>query len=105
MCGRIGWPAHRMGGPLFVKCVTATGAASRLHCATAATIAWPWDNQPTAVMTQETEAAAPNANRPAPRQAPDLLGVAYLATIGIVMTAWIGGLIWAAMAVRWWIAS
>jgi hypothetical protein len=56
-----------------------------------------------AAMTQEAEAAAPETDTQAARPAPDLLGVAYLATMGIVMTAWVGGLIWAALAVIKWL--
>jgi hypothetical protein len=56
-------------------------------------------------MTQEAEAAAPEAETRAPRQGPDLLGVTYIATTGIVMIAWIGGLIWAGIAVAKWLLS
>jgi hypothetical protein len=56
-------------------------------------------------MTPEAEATAPEAESRAPRQGPDLLGVAFLATIGIAMIAWIGGLIWAATAVVQWLMS
>jgi hypothetical protein len=35
---------------------------------------------------------------PTERQKPDLLGIAYLGTITVVMLAWIGGLVWAAIA-------
>jgi hypothetical protein len=41
----------------------------------------------------------------APRRLADLLGIAYLATLGIVMTIWVGGLIWAAVAVVEWMVS
>lgn len=40
-----------------------------------------------------------------PRRFSDLLGFAYLATVGIVMTIWVGGLIWAAVAVVGWMVS
>jgi hypothetical protein len=63
--------------------------------------------KPTALpaMTPEAEATAPEAETRAPRQGPDLFGVAFLATIGIVMIAWVGGLIWAATAVVEWLMS
>ncbi len=54
------------------------------------------------VMAQQ--AAAP-ANVPTPRQKSDLLGIAYLGTIGIVMLAWIAGLVWGAMAFFNWLVS
>ncbi|SFV01344.1 hypothetical protein SAMN05192541_109336 [Bradyrhizobium arachidis] len=54
------------------------------------------------IMTQET---ASEADVPAPRQRPDLLGIAYLGTIGIVMLAWICGLVWAAIAFFSWLVS
>ena len=53
-------------------------------------------------MTQEAAAQADVAAR---QRKPDLFGAACLATIGIVMLAWIGGLIWAAMAMLTWLAS
>ena len=62
------------------------------------------DNQRMAAyaMTKETEATASEPVPPPRRRLPDLLGVAYLATTGIVMTAWIGVLVWGAIAfVRW----
>ncbi|MFT4116618.1 hypothetical protein [Bradyrhizobium sp.] len=39
------------------------------------------------------------------RQKPDLLGIACLATMGIVTVAWIGFLIWGASAVLSWLTS
>ncbi|UPK40092.1 hypothetical protein IVB18_24405 [Bradyrhizobium sp. 186] len=53
-------------------------------------------------MIQEAAAQADVATR---RRKPDLFGAACLATIGIVMLVWIGGLIWAAMAMLNWLAS
>lgn len=52
-----------------------------------------------------TPKAAADAVVPAQRQRPDLLGIAYLGTITIVMLAWIGGLVWAAMAFFNWLVS
>jgi len=52
------------------------------------------------VMTQE--AAAP-ANVPAQRQRTDLIGITYLGTIGVVMLAWIAGLVWGAIAFFNWL--
>lgn len=52
-------------------------------------------------MTQE----AAEADVSTQRQRPDLLGIAFLGTIAIVMLAWIGGLIWAAMAMLNWLTS
>lgn len=52
------------------------------------------------VMTQE---AAASANVPTQRQRSDLLGIAYLGTIGILMLAWIAGLVWGAMAFFNWL--
>ncbi|EJN15453.1 hypothetical protein PMI42_00983 [Bradyrhizobium sp. YR681] len=54
------------------------------------------------VMTQE---AAAEAQIPTRRESSDLFGVALLATIGIVMLAWIGGLVWGAMAFFNWLVS
>ncbi|MBR0990147.1 hypothetical protein JQ580_05385 [Bradyrhizobium japonicum] len=52
------------------------------------------------VMTHE--AAAP-AHVPTQRQRADLLGIAYLGTIGVVMVAWIAGLVWGAIAFFNWL--
>ncbi|OAF05709.1 hypothetical protein AYJ54_02085 [Bradyrhizobium centrolobii] len=57
------------------------------------------------VMTPEAEATSVQADAAASPRGPDLLGGAPLATIGIVMTAWIGGLIWLAIAILNWLAS
>lgn len=54
------------------------------------------------VMTQE---AAASANVPTRRYRSDLVGVAYLGTIGIVMVVWIAGLVWGAMAFFTWLVS
>jgi hypothetical protein len=56
-------------------------------------------------MTEEAEAAAPEGDTRAPRQRPDLLGVAFLTIVGIVMVAWVGGLMWAGIAVVKWLMS
>jgi hypothetical protein len=42
---------------------------------------------------------------PTQRERSDPLGIAYLATIGIVMLAWIAGLVWAAIAFFNWLVS
>lgn len=52
------------------------------------------------VMTQD---AATPANVPTQRQRTDLLGIAYLGTIGIVMLARITGLVWGAIAFFNWL--
>jgi len=57
--------------------------------------------------------AAASANVPTrrPRIGPriglkiDLLGIAYLGTIGIVMLAWLAGLVWGAMAFFNWLVA
>ncbi|MCJ9731284.1 hypothetical protein [Bradyrhizobium sp. PRIMUS42] len=54
------------------------------------------------VMTQD---AAASANVPTQRHRSDLVGVAYLGTIGIVMLAWIAGLVWGAIAFFNWLVS
>jgi len=54
------------------------------------------------VMTQD---AAASANVPTRRKRGDLIGVAYLGTIGIVMLAWIAGLVWGAMAFFNWLVA
>lgn len=54
------------------------------------------------IMTQET---ATEAEVPTPRQRSDLFGIAYLGTIGIVMLAWIAGLVWGAIAFFNWLVS
>ena len=56
------------------------------------------------LMTQEAEAAG-RADVAASSRKADLHGLAFLATIAIVMTAWIGGLVWAAMAFLSWLVS
>ena len=57
-------------------------------------------------MTPDAEvAAAPEAEPRAPRRTSDMLGIAYLATLAIVMTIWVGGLIWAAISVFEWVVS
>ncbi|WP_164937729.1 hypothetical protein [Bradyrhizobium guangxiense] len=53
-------------------------------------------------MTQE---AAASANAPTQRQKSDLLRIAYLGSIGIVMLAWIAGLVWGAIAFFNWLVS
>ncbi|MGT2500476.1 hypothetical protein ACVOMS_05860 [Bradyrhizobium guangxiense] len=45
------------------------------------------------------------ANVPTRRSRIDLLGIAYLGTIGIAMLAWIAGLVWGAMAFFNWLVS
>ncbi|PDT87445.1 hypothetical protein CO669_25090 [Bradyrhizobium sp. Y36] len=53
--------------------------------------------------------AAASANAPTRRPRIglriDLLGIAYLGTIGIVMLAWIAGLVWGAMAFFNWLVA
>lgn len=56
-------------------------------------------------MTQEAEAATHHADPDAARRSTDLLGLAFLATIGIVMTVWVSGLIWAASQLVMWLMS
>lgn len=56
------------------------------------------------LMTQEAEAAA-QAKAAASSPKTDLHGLACLATIAIVMTVWIGALVWAAMAFLSWLVS
>jgi hypothetical protein len=55
-------------------------------------------------MTQEAIAMA-DANVPTKRYRPDLLGLAYVALVGVVMLAWLSGLVWAAMAFFNWLVS
>lgn len=57
------------------------------------------------IMTQEAETAATEAALQTPPRRADLLGLAYLATVGIVMTAWIGGLVWTAVTLVMWLMS
>ena len=52
-----------------------------------------------------THKAAAEVVVPTERQKPDLLGIAYLGTITVVMLAWIGGLVWAAIAFFSWLVS
>jgi hypothetical protein len=57
-------------------------------------------------MTTDAElATASEAETHRPRRMPDLLGIAYLTTLGVVMTIWVGGLIWAAVSVVEWLVS
>jgi hypothetical protein len=56
-------------------------------------------------MTQEAETATNEAATQEPHWSADLLGLAYLGTLGIVMAAWISGLMWAGtQAVKWLIS-
>lgn len=54
------------------------------------------------LMTQKAGAAA---RAHASSRKTDPFGLALLATIVLVMTAWIGGLVWAAMAFMTWLVS
>ena len=56
------------------------------------------------LMTHEARAAT-RADTAALSRKTDLHGLAFLATIAIVMTAWIAALIWAAMAFLSWLVS
>ncbi|WP_426418023.1 hypothetical protein [Bradyrhizobium genosp. A] len=53
-------------------------------------------------MTQKAGAAA---QADASSRKTDLFGLSLLAAIVLVMTAWIGGLVWAAMAFLTWFVS
>lgn len=55
-------------------------------------------------MTIEAETAIQDDAAASPQRA-DLLGIACLSTIAIVMTVWIGGLVWLALAVMNWLMS
>jgi hypothetical protein len=52
-----------------------------------------------------TRKAATEVIVPKQRHRSDLLGIAYLGTIGVVMVAWIGSLVWATMAFFSWLVS
>lgn len=52
-----------------------------------------------------TEEAAAEAHVPSSRDRSDLVGVTFLATIGIVMLAWVGGLVWAAISFFNWLVA
>ena len=54
------------------------------------------------LMAQKADAAAQAG---ATSRKTDLFGLVLLATIVLVMTAWIGGLVWAAMAFLDWLVS
>lgn len=54
------------------------------------------------LMTRKAEAAA---RAHASSRKTDLFGLSLLAAIVLVMTAWIGGLVWAAMAFLTWLVS
>ena len=54
------------------------------------------------LMTHKAEAAA---RAEASSRKTDPFGLSLLAVIVLVMTAWIGGLIWAAMAFMTWLVS
>ena len=54
------------------------------------------------LMTHKAEAAA---RAHASSRKTDLFGLSLLAAIVLVMTVWIGGLIWAAMAFLTWLVS
>ncbi|MDA9421171.1 MULTISPECIES: hypothetical protein [Bradyrhizobium] len=52
-----------------------------------------------------TRKAASEVIVPKRRHSSDLLGIAYLGTIGVVMLAWIGSLVWATIAFFSWLVS
>jgi hypothetical protein len=54
-------------------------------------------------MNPEVNTAAVDTQTPAPRRGSELVGVAFLATAGVVMTTWIGGLIWGGVALVVWL--
>ncbi len=56
-------------------------------------------------MTQDAEVAAPVTSAQAQPSGADLIGPTYLVTIGVVMTAWIGGLIWVGIELVRWLIS
>ncbi len=56
------------------------------------------------LMAHEAKATT-RADTAASSRKTDLHGLAFLATIAIVMTAWIAALIWAAMAFLSWLVS
>jgi hypothetical protein len=53
------------------------------------------------VMSQE----AAEARVPTRRSRSDLFGIACLATIGVVMLAWVAGLVWGAIAFFNWLMA
>ncbi|MGY8705051.1 hypothetical protein RAD16_04815 [Bradyrhizobium sp. 18BD] len=53
-------------------------------------------------MTQE---AAAEARVPTQPSRPDSFGITFVATIAVVMLAWIAGLVWAAMAFFNWLVA
>ncbi|WP_025036199.1 hypothetical protein [Bradyrhizobium sp. DOA9] len=52
-----------------------------------------------------TRKAATEVIVPTQRHRMGLRGVAYLGTIGVVMVAWIAGLVWASIAFFDWLVS
>jgi len=79
-------------------------AKDRITALTSASALQKRERQVFPVMTQEAMAMA-DANVPTKRQRPDLIGLGYVVLVGIVMLAWIGGLVWAAMAFFNWLVS
>jgi hypothetical protein len=65
----------------------------------------PRDHRAGQSMTQDTETTVSEADARTAGRLPDLLGLAFLAAMGLLMTAWIGVLIWAAAAALAWLAS
>ncbi|WP_409192523.1 hypothetical protein [Bradyrhizobium sp. RDM4] len=63
------------------------------------------DNHPDGpdTMTHDVNTAATDTQMS--HRGSDLLGVVYLATAGVAMTAWIGGLIWGGAALVIWLIS
>ncbi len=57
------------------------------------------------VVPDMTQDAAAEAHVPTQQRRPELVGVTFLATIGIVMLAWLTGLVWGAMAFMTWLVS
>ena len=94
------------GGGAFVNCLTESQPTPRLHKAAPKHRGrGTTSGSAVFVMTQEADVATSDADTHAPRRSTDLLGLAYLATTGIVMTAWIGGLIWVGFEVVRWLLS
>lgn len=52
-----------------------------------------------------TQQAAAEVHVPSSRERSGLFGVTFVATIGIVMLAWIAGLVWAAIAFFNWLVA
>lgn len=62
-------------------------------------------HRPATILPGAQSLAPAPADAETRRRLPDLFGWAYLTAMGVVMTAWIGILVWIALEAASWLAS